>query len=186
MVQICIQHLLAEASAGQDAAEAHVRLPPSACKQSLGMQPLPHLVYGVKYACVRGSVQLYLLAVQAWPWLPAKQGLGRVYNSSLGQLYGKATRTPLCAPLAQARLCTPLGPRDTILAVVIAHSPYIGQRSTLRRQRSSERRMPRMRWRTQKISLLRRRELAALLPSRQMALSKRPLRRMRLLPGQEG
>lgn len=48
VVQICIQHLLAEASAGQEAAEAHVRLPRSACKQRIGMQPLPHLMYGMK------------------------------------------------------------------------------------------------------------------------------------------
>ena len=43
-----------------------------------------------------------------------------------------------------------------------------------------------MHWRTQKMSLLRRRNLAALLPSRQMALSEWLLRRVLLLPGQEG
>ena len=45
VVQICLQHLLAEASAGHEAAEAHVRLPRSASKQPIGMQPLPHLMY---------------------------------------------------------------------------------------------------------------------------------------------
>lgn len=111
-------------------------------------------------------MRLYLLTVQAWPWLPLSKGLAVSMTPLRASCLGRPPGRRCVRPLHKRASAHHLGSRDMILAVEIAHSPHVRQRSTLRRQRSSERRTPRMRWRTQKMSLLRRRKLAALLPSR--------------------